>query len=257
MLVACALVVTVFACQREQKVYLGYVAGLRGLGSELGQAGFNGAVLAVENINHQGGIDGRQVELLVRDHLGDTDLAIEEVHELVEAGCVAFIGQMLSQKSVKVLPALQGSGIVMVSPTTATSELSEKDDQFLRIYPDERLFASRLARYASREQGLRHMVVVANSDNRSFSEPWIRNFSDFYIGAGGVSVERIWFSNGSGGTFAAAAVETLKGHPDGVVILANARDSGMLAQHIRRHDRDIALFTAEWSFAGDLLRYGG
>jgi len=253
--VACVSLFT--ACHKEQKIYLGYAGSLTGRTSELGLAGRNGAQLAVDEVNRQGGVKGRQVELLVGDNGGHAETAARVTRDLMDSGAVAIIGHMLSQMSVAALPALENSPVVMVSPTTATSELSEQDDQFLRVYPDLRKLAARLAEHAYRERGLRRMAIVANSDNRAFSEPWADNFSAFFTHEGGQVVSRKFFANAPQKSLSTTVSAILRERPDGLLIIASAPDTGLLCQQLRKLGSTLPVFSSEWSFAGDLLRYGG
>ena len=48
--------------KKKQSLKIGFVGSLTGQFSDLGLAGRNGAILAVEQINKTGGIQGRRVE---------------------------------------------------------------------------------------------------------------------------------------------------------------------------------------------------
>ena len=55
------------ACQKPEPIRIGFVGGLSGRVADLGGAGRNGVQLALEQRNAAGGINGRSVELVVRD----------------------------------------------------------------------------------------------------------------------------------------------------------------------------------------------
>ena len=246
-----------FACTREEPVYIGYASVLSGRGAELGYAGRNGAQLAVNDFNARGGVDGRRVELVVRDNRGDRERAAAVTRELVDFGCVAIIGHLLSEMSVAALPVVQESDVVMVSPATATTAVSARDDQFLRIYPDVQRMAERLARHVHDERGLRRIALLGDRDNGAFTETWFGSFADALRDAGGTIVEQAYFHGSGSESFSALSEKLLAVQPDGVLIIANAPDTGMLCQQLRKHGSDLPVFTSEWAFAGDLLRYGG
>jgi len=251
------VVVAPLACQKKDPILIGYAANLSGRISELGRTGFNGVQLAIEEVNRRGGIHGHTVKLLTRDNRGDAARAAEGTRELVDAGCAVIIGHMLSSMSVAAVPALAGSDTVMLSPTTSTSELSGRDDQFLRIYPDLRQIAERLARHIFRERGLRRMAIVGDSANRAFSEPWMASFTRYFEAEGGQVVSRAMFSSLGQEALYNTVAEALVPGPDGLLIIASAPDTGIICQQLSKLGRPIPVFTSEWSFAGDLLRYGG
>ena len=57
----------VSGCGPREPVRVGFLGGLSGRVADLGEAGRNGAQIAVEEVNRAGGIDGRQIQLIVRD----------------------------------------------------------------------------------------------------------------------------------------------------------------------------------------------
>ena len=56
------------ACAPQVPWRVGFLGGLSGRVSDVGLAGRDGARLALDQVNARGGIAGRQVELIVRDH---------------------------------------------------------------------------------------------------------------------------------------------------------------------------------------------
>ena len=70
------------ACSPREPLRVGFLAGLSGNVADLGEAGRNGAQIAVEEVNRAGGIHGRPVELIVRDDAQSPEKAIAAANEL-------------------------------------------------------------------------------------------------------------------------------------------------------------------------------
>ncbi|MGM0427217.1 MAG: ABC transporter substrate-binding protein, partial [Thermodesulfobacteriota bacterium] len=88
-------------CDREKEpIKLGFSGCLTGRLSDLGTSGRNGAILAVEQVNEAGGINGRPVELIVRDDRQNKAEALRVDQELMAEGVVAIIGHMTSTMSI-------------------------------------------------------------------------------------------------------------------------------------------------------------
>lgn len=68
----------------KQPIRVGAVLPLTGTFSVYGQQALRGAQLAVEQINQQGGIDNRQIELIVRDNNTDPAKTVLYSRELIE-----------------------------------------------------------------------------------------------------------------------------------------------------------------------------
>ncbi len=76
-------------------IKLGYISSLSGLFGSVDQYLTPAVQMAVDDINKNGGINGRQVELMARDDQGDPSLVAQKASELKAAGCVAIVGCLL------------------------------------------------------------------------------------------------------------------------------------------------------------------
>ena len=124
-----------WSCTNSEPIKIVFVGGLTGKGSALGIEGRNGASLAVTLINENGGINGRKVQLITKDDKQNSGKAREVVQELLDEGVSAVIGHMTSTMSIAGSEKTNQNKVVMISPTTSTSELSGIDDYFFRVYP--------------------------------------------------------------------------------------------------------------------------
>ncbi len=98
-----ALIAFVIAgCDDKKPVRIGFAGGLTGRVSALGTAGRDGVVLAVEEINSRGGLNGRPVELVVRDDKQEPEPALAVDRELIDEGAAAIIGHMTSSMTLAV-----------------------------------------------------------------------------------------------------------------------------------------------------------
>lgn len=129
---------TFLGCSKKKPVKIGFAGTLTGRLSDLGTAGRNGVMLAVEDINKSGGINGHPVELLIRDDKHDPLVSREVSQDLVNEGVVAIIGHMTSVASVASVPVVNKENVVMISPTTSANDLTGIDDYFFRVYSPSR-----------------------------------------------------------------------------------------------------------------------
>lgn len=75
----------------EETIKIGMINALSGHGAPYGTPADSGAKVAVEEINKSGGLLGRQVELIVRDHQGNAELANRQAVELITKDKVNFL----------------------------------------------------------------------------------------------------------------------------------------------------------------------
>lgn len=244
-------------CVKKEPLQLGFVGGLSGRVADLGIGGRNGAMLAVEQRNAAGGVGGRPVRLRVRDDAQDPEMARNAVRELIHAGVTAIVGHMTSSMSVASVPLVNERKIVMVSPTTTTDYLSGQDDYFFRVSATTRQYASKMARYVRKELALENVTFLYDLRNRAYTESWIENFRDEFEKSGGHIRKTASFESGPDVHLYDLVVRTLSPDTDGLGIVANAMDTAMLCQQIRKLNRRIPVFVSAWAATEKLATLGG
>jgi branched-chain amino acid transport system substrate-binding protein len=243
-------------CTDHSPLQIGFVGGISGRVSDLGIAGRNGAILAIEERNQAGGIDGRQVELIIRDDQQNADIARQQVKALIDLKVEAIIGHMTSSMSEASLPLINEAKMVMVSPTTTAPLFSDRDDYFFRVIESTRSYAEKAADYQFNTLGRRRIAVVLDEGNRTYTESWLNDFSQAFQKKGGVIVYEARFSSSLTVPFPDIAEQLLASKADAVLIIANSVDAAMLSQHLRRLDSRIPLLAAEWAATERLVELG-
>lgn len=252
---ACLATLLLIACGPQEPIRIGFIGELTGNSADLGEAGRNGAMLAIEQANQSGGINGRPIELLARDTGSTPATAINSAKELLDARVVAVIGTMTSGMTSALLPVHQAAQVVLVSPTATATKLAGVDDQLFRINWTTRDNAQLYARYCL-ERGYRRLAAAANENNRVFSESWVKELKLAFEKGGGEIVDTEYFDSGAD-SHLPVVEKLLQSRPDALVFVANAGDSARLAQQTRKLDKKLPLIAAEWASTDQLLELGG
>ncbi len=245
------------ACENKEPIKIGYIGGLTGRVADLGIAGRDGVILAVEEVNAAGGINGKAVKLIVKDDKQDEETARRGVDELIAEGVVSIIGHMTSSISVATLPIANEKKILMMSPTASTNDLTGIDDYFFRVYPAGAEATKRLARHALQDMGLKTMTVVYDIGNRAYTESMYSYFRKEYESLGGKVVNAVTYKSDPDTVFLELAKRATADPSDGLFILANAMDSAMLCQQLSKTGKRMPIVTGEWSATEDILAFGG
>lgn len=96
---------------------LGYDLELSGGVAAYGNAGKNGANLAVDEINKAGGIDGKQITVVSKDNKSDNAEAATVVSNLINNDKVnAVIGSMTSGAVKSMTPNITKGAVPLVTP---------------------------------------------------------------------------------------------------------------------------------------------
>jgi branched-chain amino acid transport system substrate-binding protein len=105
------------AIAAKEPILIGYLPALTGPSSATGIGMNRGTQLAVQEINAAGGIDGRQIELIIRDTQSDPTKAVNGAAELTRGQKVSFVvGPVNSGESLAVVPLLARTNTPQVHP---------------------------------------------------------------------------------------------------------------------------------------------
>ena len=103
------------------------IGGIWTLADITGDQGSKAALLAVEQINAAGGVNGRKLELIIGDDEGKADKAAAQVEKLATVDKVeVFIGGMASGAELGKIPAFKKYNRVVMSTGAAASVTVEK-----------------------------------------------------------------------------------------------------------------------------------
>ncbi|HKJ64776.1 MAG TPA: branched-chain amino acid ABC transporter substrate-binding protein [Desulfopila sp.] len=100
----------------------------------------NAAKLVAEKINADGGINGKQIELLIEDDVCKPEVATNTATKLVSAGVDTVLGHICSGATKAALPIYNNAGILVMSPSATNPDLTKSGEYpnfFRTIAPDD------------------------------------------------------------------------------------------------------------------------
>jgi len=120
-------------------IKIGAVFLLSGIAESLGRSSQAGAKLGVKDVNDAGGIDGRDVEIIFRDHEADPATANKQFKSLVQEENVdAMIGLTSSGVTLATAPTVEQLGVPMILTDIGTPYITEFNyDKFGDFYNDD------------------------------------------------------------------------------------------------------------------------
>ncbi|MGL1862426.1 MAG: ABC transporter substrate-binding protein [Pseudodesulfovibrio sp.] len=251
------LTLLLHACGDSAPIVIGFSGQLTGKLSDLGVSSRNGAMLAVERINASGGVDGRPLKLIAKDDLNTPEGAIQADKELINAGVVAIVGHMTSSQTMAVMPLINKQGIVMISPTTSTPELSDKTDSFFRIIVENTIQSKELSNYTRSALDIMTVVTVAESDNRSYSQSFTNSFARSFTKAGGKILQQLNYSSSEKPNWDPIIDALIEQNPDAVLLTCPAQDAVSIIQRIHNAELKTRILSAPWAYTEKLLKWGG
>ena len=139
------------------------------------------AELAAEEINALGGIDGRPLQLVVRDDYADPDSAVFVANDLYESGVTAVIGHIFSGMSLAAAPVYNGGAtpVAAISPSSSSPELTAAGDYTFRVCPSDLAHGAALAHWVSERLRLTRGAVLFLNDQygRGIRQTFVAEFT--------------------------------------------------------------------------------
>lgn len=112
-------------------VKIGLAAPLTGSYAKIGNDMLNGAILAIEQKNALGGVQGRQVELVKRDDQGEPKQAVAVARELVNEGVAGVIGHFNSGCTIPASEIYNENKIPAITPASTNPQVTDRGYKFM------------------------------------------------------------------------------------------------------------------------------
>lgn len=117
----------------KKNIRIGAVISLTGPASHLVDVR-DGMALAVSRINHWGGINGREIELIVRDSRSDPEQAKQAIETIEKESEPLFYVSTNSSTSMMLAPLAERYGVVLVGLVVAAGEFTKQNPWCYRYY---------------------------------------------------------------------------------------------------------------------------
>ena len=129
---------------------------------------WEGVELAVNEINENGGVLDRQIEILKKDDQATVTKGLEIAQEFAENEKItAVIGHRNSYVSIPVSSIYERAGVLMLSPASSSPELIHEDNKliFRNIASDDKV-AEELAKFAYKNKHRKIVIIYDDDDYR-------------------------------------------------------------------------------------------
>lgn len=126
----------VFA-DEEETFKVGVIGPMTGDYAQYGQGVYNATVLAAEEINEAGGINGYQVEVLdAGDDMGDPEKGVNAYNDLLDKGMQMLVGSVTSGSCIAVGAEAAESTFLFTPSATAVDSITAGTNEFRMCFTD-------------------------------------------------------------------------------------------------------------------------
>ena len=161
-----ALVIT-GAAAAQDPIRIGLCAPLSGDAAMVGQSLVDGAMLAIDEFNAAGGIDGHLIEVYKEDDEQTPRVAANAVNKLIfEDNVVGIIGPVSSGCVLTGMEVAADGEVPMITPTGSGASITHLGNPWIaRTQASDILMAGAITRYAVSDLGAKRVAVIFQSDD--------------------------------------------------------------------------------------------
>lgn len=153
------------ACSGSDTVKFGVIGPLTGDYAVYGTAVENGAKLAAMEINEDGGVLGKELEILAEDSEGDPSKGTNAYNKLVGDGIDALIGGTFSGVTLAIKELTAEDGMPVLSPTATNPDVTLDADNVFRACYTDSYQGEVAAVFAAEDLEATNVAVMYNQDD--------------------------------------------------------------------------------------------
>ena len=159
------------AAADDGEILIGCLQDITGNTSGLGLSVQKGAQAAVDEINANGGINGKKIELISYDNKGDDAEAINAFNREVDEGITAFIGDVITSNTIAVAGEANAVNMPMITASATAEAVTVNPDDgsvytnvFRTCFIDP-FQGEKMAQYAKEKLGYTKAAVIVQTGN--------------------------------------------------------------------------------------------
>ncbi|HHW44729.1 MAG TPA: ABC transporter substrate-binding protein [Desulfotomaculum sp.] len=227
------------------EIKIGLVGAMSGGGAIYGQQMKKGAELAVEEINKAGGINGKQVKLIVEDDKGSPQEAVKATEKLVSQDKIDYwMGTVNSSNTLAALEVTKKAGIPSMVPIATAEKITEMGSKnIFRNCANNPMQVKALVDYILANRPEKKFAILA--ENTDYGRDLVKIFEENLTKGGGTILATEYYKPGDKDFYnQLTKIKAL--NPEGFLV------AGMIAEgsQIVKQARELGIRSQFYSFGG-------
>lgn len=221
-----------------------------------GETSYRGAEMAAEEINANGGVLGRQIELVKMDDKASPQEAASVAQKIVsDEDIVAVIGNIFSSTTLAAGPIYEKEGIPAIAITASNPAVPDIGKYIFRINMDDSVAGADQARYTVETMGAKRIAIIMDQTD------YTQGLYDSYVpmaeslGAEIVSVQK--FVGQQDRDFSVQLTSIKEANPDVIFVDAYHTEAALIAQQAKSLGIEAPLTLPDGSATPDYIRLAG
>jgi|HigsolmetaAR201D_1030396.scaffolds.fasta_scaffold12838_2 branched-chain amino acid transport system substrate-binding protein len=239
----------------QEPIYIGVSGPLTGQNAQYGAQWKKGFDLALDEINANGGINGRPLQYIFEDSQSDPKQSVAVAQKFVnDPRIVAEFGDFSSPASMAASSIYQRAGLVQFGLTNSHPDFTKGGDYMWSNSISQSDNAPLMANYAINDLGLRRLAVLyLNTD-------WGRTTKDLFVIAAAergatVVAEEAYLPEEK--DFRSTLVRVREANPDGLILISYYADGALICQQVRATGIDLPIVITSSAYSPKLIELGG
>ncbi len=159
----------------DKVLTIGFVGPLTGDAVSYGEPISNAVRMAVDDINQSGGVNGMMLEVIYEDGRCSNEDALNAAQKLVNVDRVKMIvGGVCSGEALAMLPITEVAGVIIVSPSASSPDLTGIGQYFFRNAPSDDAGGRKLAEIVMTS----YKKVALISEETDYAQGFARVFKE-------------------------------------------------------------------------------
>lgn len=237
-------------------IRIGEVGSMTGSEATFGTSSDRGIQLAVSEINAQGGIKGRKIEIIALDDEGKPEEAATAVTRLIASEHVtAVLGEVASTRSKFMAPKAQAAKVPMITPSSTNKTVTEIGDYIFRACFIDDFQGYVMAKFARENLHISKVAILRDARN-TYSVDLAKVFTDEFSKMGGKIVAEESFQAGDV-DFKAQLTKIKGSNPEAIFLPAYYTDVGLIARQSKEVGFTVPLLGTDGWDSEKLYEIGG
>jgi len=145
-------------------IKIGFIGPLSGDVANIGQNMRAAIEVARDDINKNGGIQGRSVDVMFEDGQCGAKEATNAANKLIRIDDVVALMTVCSDETLAVAATAEENKVVLISPASTNPKITDAGDYIFRIIPSDSYQGKFVANYVFNTWGKRKIAILYNSD---------------------------------------------------------------------------------------------
>jgi branched-chain amino acid transport system substrate-binding protein len=237
-------------------IQIGLFGDLTGPTFNFGLSAKNGVLMAADEINQAGGINGHMIDIVIEDDKGSPEEAAQVTGKLIDRyKVIAIIGAGASGNSLAAAPRAQSAHLPLIAPSSTNPAVTQVGDYIFRACFIDAFQGEVMAKFAANTLKAKKAAIMLD-----FNSPYSRGLTEFFefsfAKLGGEIVVQQSYQQGDA-DYRGQLSLIKAANPDVIYIPGYYGDVAIIARQARQLGLTMPLLGADGWDAPELWELGG